>query len=92
MAKSEVVIACSESSFPVRAVANELAALKKFLKQLPPGSSIAMEATGAYHRVLADLAFQMGLHVYVLNPKDTRHYAKGVGARAKTDNVDAMLI
>ncbi|BBB68353.1 IS110 family transposase [Undibacterium sp. YM2] len=92
VAKSEVVIACSESSFPVRAVPNELAALKKFLKQLPPGSSIAMEATGTYHQMLADLAFQMGLHVYVLNPKDTRHYAKGVGARAKTDNVDAMLI
>ena len=30
--------------------------------------------------------------VYVLNPRDCRHYAKGVGLRAKTDRVDARLI
>jgi transposase len=28
----------------------------------------------------------------VLNPKDVRHYAKGVGLRGKTDRVDAELI
>ena len=30
--------------------------------------------------------------VFLLNPKDTRHYAKAVGLRGKTDRVDAELI
>ena len=30
--------------------------------------------------------------VYVLDPKDTRHYAKAMGLRGKTDRVDAELI
>src|SRR4051812_46741550 len=92
VAKAEVVVACSQNSRPVHSVANTQAALRKFLRSLPPHSSIAMEATGAYHQCLADLAHQLGFQVYVLNPKDMRHYAKGVGMRAKTDRVDATLI
>ena len=92
VAKAEVVVACSQNSRPVQSVANTETALRKFLRSLPAGSSIAMEATGAYHQCLADLAHQLGFVVYVLNPKDMRHYAKGVGMRAKTDRVDAGLI
>lgn len=92
VAKAEVVVACSQNSRSVQSVANTGAALRKFLRSLPPGSSIAMEATGIYHQCLADLAHQLGFAVYVLNPKDMRHYAKGVGLRAKTDRVDAGLI
>ena len=51
-----------------------------------------MESTGDYHELFATLAQKMGFVVYVLNPKDTRHYAKGVGQRGKTDRVDAKLI
>lgn len=92
VAKAEVVVACSQHTFPVHSVINTESALRKFLRTLPPGSSIAMEATGIYHQCLADLAHQLGFAVYVLNPKDMRHYAKGVGLRAKTDQVDARLI
>jgi Transposase and inactivated derivatives len=35
---------------------------------------------------------QFGLLVFLLNPKDTHHYAKAVGLRGKTDRVDAELI
>lgn len=92
VAKAEVVVACAHHSFPVQAVPNTAAALRNFLKGLPAGSSVAMEATGMYHMLLADLAHGLGLRVYVLNPRDMRHYAKGVGMRAKTDRVDAILI
>ncbi len=92
VAKAEVVVACSQNTRPVHSVANTEPALRKFLRSLPPGSSIAMEATGAYHLCLADLAHQLGFVVYVLNPKDMRHYAKSLGLRAKTDQVDARLI
>jgi transposase len=92
VAKDNVVVACSKASFAPRTVPNKPAALKTFLRSLPPQSSIAMEATGSYHQDLADLAHQLGLRVYVLNPRDLYHYAKGVGLRAKTDRVDAGLI
>jgi transposase len=92
VAKDSVMVACSQETFAARAVPNKPAALKTFLLSLPAGASIAMEATGSYHQCLADLAHALGLRVYVLNPRDLYHYAKGVGMRAKTDRVDAALI
>ncbi|MGA7750947.1 MAG: IS110 family transposase, partial [Gallionella sp.] len=88
----EIVVACSEGSFPVRKLANQRTALLAFLKSLPAGSRIGMESTGIYHELLASLARQLGFLVFVLNPKDARHYAKGVGLRGKTDRVDAELL
>jgi transposase len=92
VAKDEIVVACSEGSFPVRKLANQRTALRAFLKSLPPGSRIGMESTGVYHELFASLAHQLGFIVYVLNPKDVSHYAKGVGRRGKTDRIDAELI
>jgi transposase len=92
VAKDEIVVACSEGSFPVRKIANQRAAVATFLKGLPAGSCIRMESTGIYHELLAEAAPKLGFVVFVLNPKDARHYAKGVGLRGKTDRVDAELI
>ena len=92
VAKDNVVLACSQASFATRSVPNTTVALKAFLRTLPAQCRIAMEATGCYHQNLADLAHRRGLQVYVLNPRDLYHYAKGVGMRAKTDRVDAALI
>jgi transposase len=92
VAKQAIVVACSEGSFPVREVANQRMAMLAYLKGLPVGSRIGVESTGTYHEVFAELAHQLGFLVFVLNPKDTRHYAKAVGQRGKTDRVDAELI
>ena len=92
VAKDEIVVACSEGSFPVRKLANQRTALRAFLKGLPTGSRIGMEYTGVYHELFANLAHQLGFVVFVLNPKDARHYAKGVGMRGKTDRVDAEFL
>ncbi len=92
VAKDNVVVACSQASFATRSVPNTTTALKAFLRTLPAQCHIAMEATGCYYQNLADLAHGRGLRVYVLNPRDLSHYAKGVGMRAKTDRVDAALI
>jgi transposase len=73
-------------------VANQRAAIRAWLAQLPRGSRVAMEATGGYHQLLADLAHAHGMLVYVLNPSDLRHYARAVGVRGKTDRVDALVI
>jgi transposase len=92
VAKDEILVACSEGSFPVRKLANQRTALLSFLKALPEGSRIGMESTGIYHELFARLAHKLGFIVYVLNPKDVRHYAKAVGTRGKTDRIDAELI
>jgi transposase len=90
--KDEIVVACAEGSFSPRKIANRRAALLAFLKDLPSGSRIGMESTGSYHELFAELAHKLGFVVFVLNPKDTRHYAKAMGLRGKTDRVDAELI
>jgi transposase len=92
VAKDAMVVACSERSFPVREVANQRPAVLAFLKGLPAGSRIGVESTGTYHELFAETAHQLGFPVFLLNPKDTRHYAKAVGLRGKTDRVDAELI
>lgn len=89
VAKDAIVVACSEGSFPAREIANERTAVLAFLKGLPAGSRIGVEATGSYHELFADAAHELGFLVFLLNPKDTHHYAKAVGLRGKTARVDA---
>ena len=83
VAKDTIVVACSEGSFPAREIANQRTAALVFLKSLPAGSRIGVESTGTYHELFADAAHQLGFLIFVLNPKDTRHYAKAVGLRAR---------
>ena len=92
VAKDTIVVAGAEGGFPVREVANQRAAVLAFLKSLPVGCRIGVESTGTYHELFAEAAHQLGFAVFLLNPKDTRHYAKAVGLRGKTDRVDAELI
>ena len=76
----------------VQRIANDAKAIAQWLRQIPRGSRLAMEATGRYHLLLARLAHEHGLQVYVLNPRDVSHYGRGVGQRGKTDRLDAQLI
>jgi transposase len=88
----DTLVSCVHSSGMRRTLANQRTAIEAWLSSLPAGSRIGMEATSTYHELLADLAQRKGMLVYVLNPKDVHHYAKGVGLRGKTDRVDATLI
>lgn len=92
VAKDTVVVACAEQHFPIHHVPNQRAPLRAWLRSLPKGSRLGLESTGAYHELLADLAHTQGHCVFLLNPRETRHYAKALGPRAKTDRVDAALI
>ena len=76
----------------VMRVNNELAAVAAWLHSRALGSIIAIEATGAYHKLLASMAHAAGMQVYVINPYSLKHYAKGVGQRGKTDPSDAHTI
>ncbi len=92
VAKDSVMVACAAGSFVPRLIANRGCALRTWLRTVPAGSRIGLESTGRYHGLLADLAHEMGFVVYVLNPKDTSYYAKGLGRRGKTDRIDAEVL
>jgi transposase len=76
----------------VQPLANSGSAIAPWLAQLPAGSIVAMEATGTYHRLLAQMAHAAGMRVYVLNARDVYYYAKALSGRAKTDRLDAAVI
>jgi transposase len=76
----------------ITAWAAKRTAVLAWLKSLPAGSRIGVESTGIYHELFAEAAHQLGFLVFLLNPTDTRHYAKAVGLQGKTDRVDAELI
>ena len=92
VSKRELVIAVYPGEVGVKRIANQDAAISAWLDTLAAGSVIAMEATGTYHRRLADLAHGRGLVVYVVNPRNVYYYVRGMGARGKTDPSDAKLL
>lgn len=91
VSKAELVIA-THGQDGCLSVPNECTAILQWLRSLAPGSLVAMESTGRYHQLLANLAAGTGLPVFVLNARDVYFYAKGLGARGKTDCVDARVI
>lgn len=91
VSKATLAVACYEDETLVQ-IANTPAAIAAWLARVPAGSVVAMEATGCYHRMLAQMAHAAGLMVYVLNPQVLKHYAQAIGQRGKTDNCDARMI
>jgi transposase len=87
-----IVIACAARSVAPLRILNEREAIRTWLHGIPRGTRLGMESTGGYHELLAQLAHAAGLQVFVINPYDLRHYARGVGRRGKTDRIDAEVI
>ena len=67
---------------------------RDLVSRLPcPGSClIAVEATGGYERRLVADLVDAGHRVAVVNPRQVRNFAKGVGILAKTDRIDASVL
>lgn len=87
-----IVIACAGHSFAPQKTPNERKPIAQWLRQLPQGTRLGMESTGSYHELLADMAHEAGLQVFVINPRQLRRYAESVGNRGKTDRMDALVI
>jgi transposase len=91
VSKAELVISRDLERRPC-CIANDAASITHWLREVPTQAFIAMESTGRYHGLLAHLANQAGFKVFVLNARDVFFYARALGARAKTDGVDASVI
>jgi transposase len=84
-------VACYEAP-GVKRLKNSAAAILAWLDLLPANSVIAVESTGRYHQALVLAAHARGFTVYVLNPREVRHYARAMGMRGKTDRLDAQIL
>lgn len=73
-------------------IANTPGSIRAWLGGLGAVGQIGMESTSGYHQEVVRQAQAAGHRVYVLNPRDVRHYAQAVGRRGKTDRVDAQVI
>ena len=73
---------------------NDSAGFGQLLAALPsPGSSlVVLEATGGYQRAIVAELVTAGYQVAVVNPRQVRDFARGLGILAKTDRLDAEVI
>lgn len=87
----DTLVCCARDGNPF-SVANSVQGVKRLLSKLAAGTILAMEATGRYHRLLADTAHSKGFVVFVFNPKDVNRYATSISPRAATDPIAARII
>jgi transposase len=70
---------------------SEIEQLTRRLGQLQP-KLIVLEATGGLETDVVASLWAAPLPVFVVNPRQMRHFAKGLGLLAKTDKLDAHAI
>ena len=89
--KDELVIQAAPNTKSF-AIPNTPKAIKAWLKTLPKGSALAIEATSTYHMEMAEQAHAAGFAVYVIDGLRLSKYRESVALRAKTDAHDAALL
>lgn len=91
VAKVELVIYQMDDD-SLLAIQNDKTPIKHWLRGLPAGSALAVEATNIYHLDLVELAHEAGFAVYVIDGFQLSNYRKSIGGRSKTDTSDAKLL
>ena len=87
VSKDEIVV-CVKGSKPFK-VKNAEEALREAAERLPRPCVMHMERSGGYERLAARVFGAAGIQVRLHNPLKARRLAQAVGAKAKTDAVDA---
>jgi len=54
--------------------------------------NFTLEATGVYYENLAYFLVEMGYTVHVVLPNQSKKYGQSLGARSKTDKIDAQIL
>jgi transposase len=92
VSKAKLDVAVSDQPvFTVDNTPEGHAALVQRLAPLQP-RRIVMEATGGLEAAAAAVLCRAGLPVLVVNPRQARDFAKGMGYLAKTDAIDARAL
>jgi transposase len=94
VAKAHVDCAVLGTEFAARQFANDIDGHSALAAALQPlgVALVVMEATGGYESAVACALQAAGFAVAVVNPKQARDFAKGMGRRAKTDRIDAEAL
>jgi transposase len=73
-------------------VPNAALGQRRLLARLPAQAHLIIEASGGYERELVLKAHEAGVAVSVVNPRQVRDFARGVGRLAKSDPIDAAIL
>ena len=94
VAKAHVDVAVLGAKFQAQRFDNEAEGHSALIAALQPldVALVVMEATGGYEAALACALQAAGLPVAVVNPRQTRDFAKAMGRLAKTDRIDAQML
>jgi transposase len=85
---------CIRTSGEYFRVPNDACGFEDIQKRIAgyPSCLLIAEASGGYGTELAHTLGKQGLALAVVNPRQVRYFAKGLGLLAKTDKIDARLI
>lgn len=53
---------------------------------------VVVESTGGYERVALEALWEAEIPVALVNPRQTKRFAQGLGVEAKTDRIDAQML
>lgn len=75
-------------------VTNDVAGIRELVTKLEPvhPASIVVEATGGYEALVVAELYAAKLPIARVNPGRVRDFAKSLGLRAKTDQLDAQVL
>lgn len=89
ISKQKLDVYINGKSFEVR---NEAKSIKKAFSKISRDTRVVMEATGKYHRLTHQVLHEMGFLVMVINPYQSRYFARSMNVLCKTDLVDAKIL
>lgn len=89
IAKHKIDIFYSGKNYTVK---NQKHELKKFFTTLPNESRVVMEATSKYHRLSHEVLNDLAFDVMVINPFQSRNFARAMNVICKTDKIDAKVL
>lgn len=93
ISKNKIDIADNQNS-AVQTVANSKPKIDQWIKSIATQSNVIvlMEATGGYESLLVERLHQHNIPLAVVNPRQVRDFARGIGHDEKTDAIDAQVI
>jgi transposase len=94
VSKSQLEVYLPDSAMRLEIENSEDAIVTNLVKELRKrkNSLVVMEATGGYESTLVKILQQRQIAVAVVNPRQVRDFAKGIGRDAKTDPIDAKVL
>lgn len=72
---------------------NNRTAIEGFFSKVDKAQiKVLIEATGSYHRLTHRILGDLGVQTMVINPYQSRHFARSMNVICKTDKVDAKIL